>query len=257
MFYNDYFCRPMKMKNNSKWFETWFNSRYYHILYNNRDEQDAEFFLDHLIAYLQPQKEDRILDLACGRGRHSIYLNKKGFDVVGVDLSPESIAYASTFENEKLLFEVHDMRNLLCTNNFQYVLNLFTSFGYFERKWENEKVILNISKTLVPGGKLILDFLNVAPIKRGDYKEDVKIIEGISFRINKVIKDQFIIKSIDFTDAQTDFHFEEKLSLLKPEDFEQFFKKAGLEIEAIFGDYSLSPFNVDHSPRLIYCVVKR
>lgn len=245
------------MKKSSKWFETWFNSRYYHILYNHRDEHDAVFFLNHLIDYLQPKKEDRILDLACGRGRHSINLNKKGFDVVGVDLSLESIEYASTFENEKLIFEVHDMRNLLCTNSFQYVFNLFTSFGYFERKWENEKVILNISKTLVPGGKLILDFLNVASIYRGDHKEDIKNIDGIAFRINKAVNGKFIIKSIDFTDAQTDFHFEEKLSLLTTEDFEHFFKKAGLEIEAIFGDYSLSPFNVYHSPRLIYCVVKR
>jgi SAM-dependent methyltransferase len=247
----------MKMENSSKWFETWFNSRYYHILYNNRDEQDAEFFLDHLIDYLQPKKEDRILDLACGRGRHSVYLNKKGFDVVGVDLSTESIEYASKFGNDKLFFEVHDMRNLLCTNSFQYVLNLFTSFGYFERKWENEKVILNIAKTLVPGGKLILDFLNAELIKQAEYKEDNKIIEGILFKIKKEIKDQFIIKSIDFTDANTNYHFEEKLSLLTQKDFEYFFKKAGLSIEATFGDYSLSPFDIEHSPRLIYCAVKK
>jgi SAM-dependent methyltransferase len=247
----------MKLKKGAKWFETWFNSRYYHILYNYRDEHDAVFFLNHLIEYLQPESEDRILDLACGRGRHSVYLNKKGFDVVGVDLSAESIAYASAFENDKLLFEVHDMRNLLCTNSFRYVFNLFTSFGYFERKSENEKVIVNISKTLVPGGKLILDFLNVELIRHGDYKEEIKNIEGISFRINKKIKENLIVKTIEFTDEQKDFHFEEKLNLLTQEDFEQFFKKAGLTIEAKFGDYSLSPFVAEHSPRLIYCVVKR
>lgn len=247
----------MKIKKGSKWFETWFNSRYYHILYNHRDENEAEYFLNHLIAYLKPLPQERILDLACGRGRHSVYLNKKGFDVVGVDLSPESIQHASAFQNDRLLFEVHDMRNLLCTNSFKYVLNLFTSFGYFERKAENEKVIVNIAKTLVPGGKLILDFLNVNLIQHGEEKEETKEIQGITFHISKKINEQFIVKNIDFNDAEQDFHFEEKLSALTQSDFEQFFKKAGLTIESKFGNYSLSPFDIDHSPRLIYCVVKK
>ena len=61
-----------------KWFENWFDSPYYHILYQNRNDDEAKFFIDNLCAYLKPSLNDTLLDVACGRGRHAIYLNKKG-----------------------------------------------------------------------------------------------------------------------------------------------------------------------------------
>src|SRR5688500_2509825 len=115
-----------------EWFSTWFDSPYYHILYNNRDEQEAEQFMDKLLAYLHPKPHEKVLDLACGKGRHSVYLNQKGFDVTGIDLSEQSIAYARQFENERLHFAVHDMREVYQPETFDFILNLFTSFGYFE-----------------------------------------------------------------------------------------------------------------------------
>ena len=123
------------------WFEDWFDSKYYHILYKHRDYQEAQSFIDKLVDYLQLNEEQKILDLACGKGRHSIYLNKKGLDVMGVDLSPESIKHASQFENPKLKFEVCDMRDVVKPDYFDIVLNLFTSFGYFEDEADQFKTI--------------------------------------------------------------------------------------------------------------------
>jgi len=119
-----------------KWFQHWFNSPYYHILYQQRDHAEAEFFIDNLCAYLKPAANARLFDIACGRGRHSIYFNSKGFDVTGIDLSIASIKYAKQYENKQLHFYVHDMRYLFYVNYFDIALNLFTSFGYFETDQE-------------------------------------------------------------------------------------------------------------------------
>src|SRR5438034_11636297 len=107
-----------------EWFESWFNSPYYHILYKDRDESEARLFLDNLISFLKPPPGAKILDVACGKGRHSVYLNKKGFQVAGFDLSPENIAHNRQFENDTLSFSVHDMREVFRRNYFDYVLNL-------------------------------------------------------------------------------------------------------------------------------------
>ena len=103
--------------------------------------------MDNLCAYLQPQPEARILDIACGRGRHSIYLNKKGYDVIGIDLSESNIRHAKDFENEHLHFFVHDMRHLFYINYFDIAFNLFTSFGYFETRKEHVKALKMFLKT--------------------------------------------------------------------------------------------------------------
>src|SRR5690554_744393 len=82
------------------WFETWFDTSYYHILYQNRDFVEAERFITNLLAFLKLPAGSNCLDLACGKGRHSVFLNKHGLKVTGVDLSENSINEAKTFENE-------------------------------------------------------------------------------------------------------------------------------------------------------------
>ena len=122
----------MKEDIDSNWFETWFDSPYYHILYQNRNEKEASIFIDGLIQYLQPKTNQRFLDLACGKGRHALQISEKGFATMGVDLSANSIEFAQQFESKLLHFAVHDMREVIPAAEFDYILNLFTSFGYFE-----------------------------------------------------------------------------------------------------------------------------
>jgi len=246
----------MNKQESSEWFKDWFNSPYYHILYNHRDEIEANQFMDRLIGFLNPSSDARLLDLACGRGRHAIFLSKKGVDVTGVDLSKESIRHASAFESDQLHFYVHDMRNLLTTNYFDYVLNLFTSFGYFERSWENQRVVMNMARTLKPGGKLVLDFFNAEHLLDHQGSEEVKEVQGIQFSIRKEVKGERIIKSIQFEAEGKAFAFEEKVMLLKPADFEGYFMVAGLKVCNVFGNYKLDEFDPAHSDRLIYIAEK-
>ncbi|WP_017730111.1 SAM-dependent methyltransferase [Nafulsella turpanensis] len=236
-----------------EWFGEWFDSPYYHILYKHRDYEEAEHFIDQLIAYFRPAADDKILDLACGKGRHSIYLNSRGLDVVGLDLSPQSIEHARRFANERLHFEVHDMRKVYKEQYFDYIFNLFTSFGYFETEAENQDAICAAAKALKSNGKLLIDFLNPYKVVHQLVPEEVKLIEGIEFHITKHLsKDNYIVKDIRFTDNGKAFHFQERVKAIRRERFLEYFRLAGLELVETFGDYELNPYEREQSDRMIF-----
>ncbi len=251
-----YFC--IRMANTStQWFENWFDSPYYHILYKDRNLNEAELFIDNLIHLLQPNANSRFLDLACGKGRHSIYLNKKGYDLIGVDLSQESIEYANQFENESLQFYVHDMRKPFRINYFDYVLNLFTSFGYFENQRDDNATIDAVYKGLKPNGIFVLDFLNVHKAITNLIPEESKIIDGIKFNIAKSIENNFIIKHIRFSDKGKEYNFQECVKVLTLNDFEQYFAAKKLKVLHLRGNYQLDNFDAKTSDRLILIVQKQ
>lgn len=243
------------------WFETWFDTPYYHILYKDRDFAEAEKFITLLINYLKIKKDSKIIDLACGKGRHSVFLNKMGYEVLGLDLSQQSIQHNKQFENTTLKFEVHDMRNeisgQLTTNKADAVLNLFTSFGYFEDENDDRKVFQSISNILNDDGYFVLDFLNAKWVENTLVKEDIVIKEGINFTIKKKIEDQHVIKDIIFRDGSEDFHFFEKVKLHTLEEMNIYAEEFELERVQIFGDYQLSEFNSETSPRCINVFKKK
>src|SRR5262245_32659226 len=104
--------------NNAEWYVDWFNSPYYHLLYNNRNDDEAVFFIDNLCNNLNLQPHARLWDIACGKGRHAIALNKKGYEVTGTDLSKNNIREALHNSNATLEFYVHDMREPFRVNYF-------------------------------------------------------------------------------------------------------------------------------------------
>jgi len=237
--------------NTAEWFKDWFNSPYYHLLYNNRNEEEANFFIDNLCAFLNLKPKSNVWDLACGKGRHSVALNKKGLNVIGTDLSENSINEALLSSNSNLDFYVHDMREAFRINYFEAVFNLFTSIGYFENFNDNFLVFKNVAKALKPNGFFVIDFFNADKVISSishDYQEK----RGeIIFKIKKEIVNNVLNKTIAFNCNNKDYYFEESVSILKKEDFESFAKSAGLKIENIFGNYKLEPFDLKTSERLI------
>ncbi len=244
-------------KDKNDWFETWFDSPYYHLLYKNRDHHEAELFLDTLINYLKPLPDARILDVACGKGRHSIYLNKKGFDVTGFDLSQDSILYNKQFENKKLNFYLHDMREVFRSNYFDIVLNLFSSFGYFEKERDNIRCLIANATTLKANGFFVFDYFNAKKIRKYGNDTSNKMIEGVKFHIEKYIDGHFVRKKISFRDNECNFNFEEQLILTDKNELEKYFITAGLEITECFGNYKLEPFDEKTSDRLILIAKKK
>lgn len=233
------------------WFESWFNTSYYHKLYAHRDDNEAQLFIKNVLEALPISAQCKLLDLACGRGRHSIYLNENNCDVIGLDLSERNIEFAKSFESEKLKFEVGDMRENFGNQRFDYIFNLFTSFGYFQDKEDNIKACQSIHKALKPGGYLILDFMNVNKVKLGLVKEEVKLVEGIEFHIERFIRSNKVVKKISFHDKGKDFNYEEQVQLLELSDFEELFEKTDLKIEKTYGDFNLQGFDPINSERLI------
>ncbi|WP_338378073.1 methyltransferase domain-containing protein [uncultured Flavobacterium sp.] len=234
----------------SSWFASWFDTKYYHILYKDRDYKEAQTFMDNLTHYLNLPEEAKILDLACGKGRHSVYLNSLGFDVTGADLSENSIKEASKHENEKLHFKVHDMRDV-CDSKYDAIFNLFTSFGYFEDDADNLTTLKAIKYSLTEYGFACIDFMNVDYVIDNLVPEEVKTVENIDFHIKRYLKDNYIFKEIDFEDNGEKFHFTEKVQALRLADFEKMMEEADIYLLDIFGNYKLQPFYKNQSERLI------
>jgi len=233
------------------WFAEWFDTPYYHILYKNRDDGEAQNFIDNLLKYLQLPKNNKILDLACGKGRHSIYLNKLGYEVTGLDLSSHSIKTAKKMENENLKFVVGDMRSVYFPNEFDVVFNLFTSFGYFNDENDNLKVYQSVYEQLKPDGVFVMDFMNASLVEHNLTPYEEKEVDGIRFFIRKKIDNNVIVKDIKFTDQGRDFHYQERVNICKLGYFKDLAEKAQLKFRAVFGDYQLNEFDENNSARLI------
>ena len=234
----------------NKWYASWFDTPFYHILYKDRDYAEAENFMSNLTSYLNLPEQAKILDLACGKGRHSVYLNSIGYDVTGVDLSENSIKYAKQFENERLHFKVHDMCKPF-NETFDAVFNLFTSFGYFENEDDNLETIKAIKADLNDYGFGVIDFMNTEHIIDTLVSEDIKTVEGIDFLQKRRVENGYIIKDISFTVDGEDYEFQERVKAFSLQDFELLFEKAGVYLIDIFGDYKLNKFYKKSSERLI------
>ena len=237
-------------KPTQNWFASWFDTPYYHILYKERNYREAQIFMDNLTHYLNLPEKAKVLDLACGKGRHAIYLNQLGFDVIGADLSENSIAEARKNSNSSLHFQVHDMREKM-EDQFDAIFNLFTSFGYFENDADNLKTLIAIKESLTEHGFAVIDFMNVNQVIANLVPEETKTVEGIDFHIQRYVKDGHIYKEIDFEDQGQAFHFTEKVKALTLQDFQAMMEEAGIYLLDIFGDYKLKKFHKTESERLI------
>ncbi len=239
-----------------EWFAEWFDSEYYHILYKNRDFTEAEFFIDNLIDFLKPEKDASILDLACGAGRHSVFLHKKGYNVTGVDLAANSIDTAKQYEQENLLFDVHDMREVYHSNAYDYIFSMFTSFGYFNDAEDNVKMLSSVNSSLKESGVFVLDFMNAHKVIKNLVPDEVKEVDGIIFHIKRFVDDGFIKKNIRFTAEGEDYNYTEKVQGIFLEEMKSLFEKANLNMIHTFGDYKLNEFNEQTSDRLIIIASK-
>jgi SAM-dependent methyltransferase len=232
------------------WFASWFDSPYYHILYKERNFREAQLFMDNLTHYLNMDEGSKVLDLACGKGRHSIYLNQLGYDVLGVDLSENSIEIAKKNTNESLHFQVHDMRNPF-EEKYDAIFNLFTSFGYFENEEDNLKTLISIKESLSEYGFGVIDFMNVNQVIANLVENETKTVDEIDFKIKRYVLDGYIFKEIDFEDKGCAYHFTEKVRAFTLADFLELMDKAGIFLLDTFGDYKLKKFHKNDSERLI------
>jgi SAM-dependent methyltransferase len=236
-----------------KWFSTWFDSPYYHILYDQRDENEASAFIKAIQQKLNTPENAHVLDAACGQGRHAKTLSELGFKVEGFDLSPKNIEAAERYATENLSFFVHDIRDSLPeASTYDLVCNFFTSFGYFDVKSDNQAAFNSLSTALKPGGVFLMDFFNPSYVLTNLVSQEIVVKQGISFEINRWSEHGYLYKSIDFKDQNTAYHFEEKVELIPQSDFLDYANNSGLNFINMLGDYQLNAFDVQNSPRMIF-----
>ena len=233
------------------WYKNWFDSPYYHMLYSDRNEKEAEDFIIKICDHLQIKKGSKTWDLACGNGRHTIALSKKELQVTGSDLSNNNIETAKKYSQSKVEFFTHDMREPFRINYFDVVFNLFTSFGYFENEKDNFKVFKNVHRSLKPNGIFVMDFFNSVKVRSSKFEPTSIKKNNIDFHINKKFDSNTVCKTINFEDMGQKYEFTEKVTLLELKDFKKLEKDSGLKMISTFGNYSLEKFDPVNSERLI------
>jgi SAM-dependent methyltransferase len=241
------------------WYKEWFNSPFYHKLYFERDGEEAKAFIHKLIGHLRPDHGSRMLDVACGRGRHSRILALLGFEVTGIDLSPDSIAYAKKYESEKLQFYIHDMRLPFWINYFDYAFNFFTSFGYFRTRREHDDAIRTIGGSLRPGAVLVIDYLNVRCSESRLVHNEVKVVGETTYDIHRWDDDNHFYKKIAITDPSLaqPLCFTEKVAKFSLGDFTDMLSFQSLQVQEVFGGYQLQSYDIKNSPRMIIIARKK
>lgn len=235
----------------ASWFSDWFDSPYYHVLYSNRDTQEAEAFMQRLMDYLKVPIESAVLDLPCGKGRHANYLARLGYHVVGADLAPNSIDIARQEAEDKAVFMVHDIRQPAWEEDFDVVVNLFTSLGYFETEADDIAAFSTLARAAKKEGFIVIDFFNSVKVIRDLVPQNIVQRDTVTFELERVVKEGIIYKTIRFQEEQEVKVYQEKVKAFFLNDFIRWAELSNLTLINTFGDYLLNPFDEITSDRLI------
>ncbi|MFO8098495.1 MAG: class I SAM-dependent methyltransferase [Salinibacter sp.] len=235
------------------WYDGWFGSNAYNLVYDHRDEAEAERLVDFVERTIAPDDGARVLDVGCGRGRHARAFARRGYDVTGLDLSEESIAEArrrAEAEGLDISFAQGDMRDPYCEDCMDGVVNLFTTFGYFEADAENQRALRAMATALRPGGWFVQDFLNAPQVVDTLAPETTRTTNGLTIREHRWIDDGRINKEITIEDNGRTESFRESVRLYTLDDFRAMYDAVGLTLLDTYGTYDGDPYT-EHSPRLL------
>ncbi|GAA4842081.1 class I SAM-dependent methyltransferase [Paenibacillus vulneris] len=239
----------------SDWYRKSFGDDYL-LVYKHRDMEGAYHEVKRMIEWLKLPQESSVLDLCCGMGRHSMALRDFGYKVTGVDLSSVLLMEANKLNvNKEVRFLQGDMRNVPLTETFDAVVNLFTSFGYFEHDEENERVLREIYRLLAPEskGKFIIDYMNPDYVKQHLVPFSSRMEGGITIEENRRIEDGFVKKTIVVRDSDAvERTYLEQVKLYGLEAFREMLDRSGLEVTHVYGDYHASEYDRNESKRMIF-----
>lgn len=240
------------------WYVRSFQRDYLRI-YAHRTDEAAEQEVEVIEKILKLEPGDRVLDLCCGNGRHSRQLAKKGYRVTGVDLSRDLLHDAENKNTAELLDQIvypieykqYDVRHIPFVEAFHVVLNLFTSFGYFEETRENEKVFAAIHRSLKPEGKFLIDFLNPNYVRRHLVPQSERMVDGLIIRERRKIENDTVCKHIEVIDGSDIREYDERVRLFEYEQMRAMLHQAGLTVSHVYGSFEMEDYDRERSPRMI------
>ncbi|MFQ5889901.1 MAG: class I SAM-dependent methyltransferase [Gemmatimonadota bacterium] len=239
------------MESGTEWYRRWFGEEYV-ALYPHRNEEEAASAVGLFLRAARPPG-NRILDLACGAGRHLRLLREAGLLAVGLDLSMPLLRLARSSQPNALLVR-GDMRDLpFADGSFAGVTSFFTSFGYFDTPEEDRRVLAEVRRVLSRGGTFLLDFLNAGAVRASLVPEDSRMIGGRRVRQHRRIEDEVVVKQIEIErlgGRGPPEVYHERVRLYEPEELEEMLVAHGLAAAGVYGEYSGATFGPSSS-RLI------
>lgn len=237
------------------WFASWFNTSFYHDLYAKRNDEEAQSFIDTLSVFFKWNQDVEILDACCGSGRHALYLESKGLQVFGLDLSENNIRQAQSLSLHPERWSIADVRYFELPSSVDYALNLFTSFGYFETDEDHIAMLRNINRNLKERGYLVLDFFNVDRVMAS--LKDEETVQGVlaDYHLTRRIQSNRIIKQIKFVADDVEHVHEERVMAYSSDDIIKLLSLSGFQVMATWGDYHGAPMSVN-APRCIFIAQK-
>jgi 2-polyprenyl-3-methyl-5-hydroxy-6-metoxy-1,4-benzoquinol methylase len=254
---------PSRDNASREWFEDWFSHPLYLKVYHHRDNAEADLCVETILGITgtRPHNNSSVLDIACGAGRHALAFARHGFRVTANDLSGFLLGEAEKEAGKEgldLELSCCDMRSINLDRRFDLIVQLFSSFGYFETDEEDRSVIRNVSGMLKPGGWYVLDLINPEHLRKHIVPRTEKSIETLSITEERVLTDRNVSKTITIRDGVGDeCSFSESVRLFSPVEISALLESENLEVKLLAGDYRGSGFDAGTSPRMILFARKK
>ena len=235
----------------TNWYENWFGNEYLTV-YAHRDEDEARQLVQLILTYINLDKNAKIIDLCCGQGKHAFLFAQQGFEVYGFDLSRTllQVAKYKTDQSNNTFFIQADMRYLPAMHSFDLLLNLFTSFGYFETDIENKTVFQQFHQALKTGGYFVFDYFHTPYILANLERYKSEQIGDLTVEQERFIEGSRVQKIIRLNRQGKQSTFYESVKMYKPDQIIKMMEETSLSVRYIFGDYKGSPLSED-SERII------
>jgi len=234
-----------------KWYKNWFGKDYLKV-YSHRNQKEAQQLVQLIFPNINLKSDAQILDIGCGQGRHLSIFAEKQFKITGIDLSRVllTIAKENNSDNPSAKFIQADMRYLPFNSKFDLILNLFTSFGYFEKDESNISVLRQINKLLKKSGSFVFDYFNANYVKENLVPKHKEEVGEIIVEQERFIENSRVKKKISLTKKGEQSIYYESVKLYSPEEIYDMLRLVNLRTNKTFGNYNGSPFD-KQSPRLL------
>lgn len=243
----------------AEWFREWFNTEEYLHVYRKRNEKDANKLVELILNSVNLSNNSKVLDLACGTGRHSILFAQKGFKVTAVDLSENLLKVARQDAKEakvNINFVQSDIRNFCISSKFDLVVNLFTSFGYFENDEQNFILFDIVKNSLVENGYFVLDYFNENFVRKNLVSKSQEIYKDEKITQEREIAGNRVVKKIKIEKDGKEKNFMENVRMYSRKEIEKEIDKRDMKIKYLFGSSSGEAFDIEHSKRIIIIAQK-
>ena len=233
----------------SEWWRSWFGPGYL-ALYDQFLAERTPVEIDQLEALLALRPPQRILDLPCGQGRHAIELARRGYDVTGADLSPYLLSVAEErgrTRGVRVRWLSADMRQPITGEEFDVVLNLFTSLGYFADEADDRKVVRAACAMLGPGGRFVLELINGERVM-AHFQEREWFTVGQTAVVERRSLDRsarrMVVERTVTTPKAEDVNLH-ALRLYARRDVDEMLRTAGFQRVDLYGDWGGEPLTPD------------